>query len=316
MGGGTGLSVLLRGLKKHALDLTAVVTVADDGGSSGRLRSELNILPPGDIRNVLVALARTEPLLEEVLQYRFAHGEGLAGHTLGNLMLAALSDITGDFVQGIKELSRVLAVQGKVLPVSGKAVILKAVMEDGSQVVGESKIPLSGKRIQRLELYPPDVPPNREVLEAIAEADAVVVGPGSLYTSVLPNLLVRDVAEAIHRSRALKVYICNVMTQPGETDGFSASDHLRVIQQHVGRPLFDTVIIHQGDLPAEILEQYAEQNAQPVVADTEALEKMGYQIVADDLVVYQTYLRHNAEKLSKWIDSLVRQRMPGGSQKG
>ncbi|MEW9032291.1 MAG: gluconeogenesis factor YvcK family protein, partial [Planifilum fimeticola] len=212
IGGGTGLPVLLRGLKKAHVDITAVVTVADDGGSSGRLRDDMQMPPPGDVRNVLIALADTEPLLEQVLQHRFTNGDGLAGHALGNLMLAALKEITGDFTQAIEEMSRVLAVRGQVLPASSQDVVLLAEMTDGTIIRGESQIPKSGKKIRRVFLHPPQPAPHDDALDAIARADAIVIGPGSLYTSILPNLLVRGMAEAIRASSADKFYICNVMT--------------------------------------------------------------------------------------------------------
>jgi uncharacterized cofD-like protein len=204
IGGGTGLSVMLRGLKEKPLDITAIVTVADDGGSSGILRSELEMVPPGDIRNVLTALADVEPLLGKMLEYRFQKGQGLAGHSLGNLILAAMCDITGDFVTGVRELSRVFAVRGRVLPAANHAIVLKAEMADGSIVVGESKIPKVGKVIKRVFIEPADVSPLPEAIEALQQADAIVIGPGSLYTSILPNLLVPEIARTIVGSKALK----------------------------------------------------------------------------------------------------------------
>lgn len=306
IGGGTGLSVLLRGLKHRPWQLTAVVTVADDGGSSGRLRNDLNIPPPGDIRNVLVALSDTEPLLEQVLQYRFRRGEGLSGHSLGNLLLAALCDVTGDFVTAIKELSRVLAVRGKVLPSSDQAVVLKAVMTDGTEVVGESNIPLAGKRIRQLSLLPDDVAANREAVDEILAADCLIVGPGSLYTSLLPNLLVKGVAEAVIQSSACKIYVCNLMTQPGETDGFNAAEHVDVLVQHVGHRLFDYVIVNRAEFPAAVLQQYAAQGAQPVAAAEPALSAMGYQVIADELISYETYVRHDAQRLGDVIEHVLR----------
>ncbi|MGI6188003.1 MAG: gluconeogenesis factor YvcK family protein, partial [Brevibacillus sp.] len=208
IGGGTGLSVLLRGLKHEPVHITAIVTVADDGGSSGILREEMDMPPPGDIRNVLTALADTEPLMEKVMQYRFSTGTGLAGHNLGNLLLAAMNEITGDFVTAVKKLSGVLAVRGDVLPASTQSIRLLAEMEDGSIVVGESQIPLTGKRIKRVFLDPEDAVPLSEALLAIEEADAILIGPGSLYTSILPNLLVRGLFDAVKRSPSPKLYIC------------------------------------------------------------------------------------------------------------
>jgi len=309
IGGGTGLSVMLRGLKHKPLDITAIVTVADDGGSSGILRSELQIPPPGDIRNVLIALADVEPLLSKVLQHRFNSGTGLAGHSLGNLILAAMKDITGDFVTGVKELSRVLAVRGKVLPASDQQIVLKAEMDDGSVVVGESNIPRAGGKIRRVFIDPPDVSPLEEAVEAIRRADAVLVGPGSLFTSIMPNLLVPRIGEAIVASDAVKIFVCNVMTQPGETDGFTVSDHLRAVHDHVGHHLFDYVIVNDGEIPPHVLSRYAEQGAQAVRLDEDEVAKFGCRIIVDRLAVFRTYLRHDAEKLSYHICRLVEGRM-------
>ncbi len=305
IGGGTGLSVMLRGLKEKPLDITAIVTVADDGGSSGILRSELQMPPPGDIRNVLNALADVEPMLSRMLEYRFTAGNGLAGHSLGNLILAAMHDITGDFVSGIKALSRVLAVRGRVLPTANQAIVLKAEMQDGTIVEGESKIPLVGGRIKRVFLEPDNVEPLPEVLEAIRETDAILVGPGSLYTSILPNLIVPGVADALVESDAIKIFICNVMTQPGETDGYSVSDHLQAIHDHVGHHLFDYVIVNNGDIPPQVESKYAEQGASAVELDLDEVKRRGYQVIADRLVLFRTYLRHDAERLSHHIYQLV-----------
>jgi uncharacterized cofD-like protein len=308
-GGGTGLSVMLRGLKMMPLDITAIVTVADDGGSSGILREELQIPPPGDIRNVLTALADTEPLLADVLSYRFSNGTGLAGHSLGNLILAAITDIAGDFVTGVRELSRVLAVRGRVLPAAGQAIVLKAELQDGTVVAGESAIPHAGQKIRRVFIEPAGVEPLPEAVEAIAEADAILIGPGSLYTSIMPNLLVPKLAAAIRASQAVKIFVCNVMTQPGETDGYSVSDHLDAIHAHVGHHLFDYVIVNDGDIPPEVQERYAEQGARPVRLDLEETERRGCKVIADRLVKFRTYLRHDAVKLSRHIYRLVEESM-------
>jgi len=305
MGGGTGLSVVLRGLKEFDVDLTAIVTVADDGGSSGRLRSDLAIPPPGDIRNCLVALADTEPLLERLLQFRFPAGEGLAGHSFGNLFLAAMTHIMGDFESAIRETSRVLAVRGRILPAVREDVILRAVLEDGSVVEGESKIPLAGSRVERIELYPQELHPLPEAIEAILQADAIVVGPGSLYTSVLPNLLVRELADAMEKSRAKKIYVCNVMTQPGETDSFSASKHVEVITRHVGRQLFDYIIVNASTLPSEALEKYQEQQSYPVLADIESLNRLGLRVIARNFVHYATYAHHDSRLVAEQIVTLI-----------
>ncbi|TCZ75996.1 YvcK family protein [Paenibacillus albiflavus] len=296
---------MLRGLKNKPLDITAIVTVGDDGGSSGILRAELGMLPPGDIRNVLTSMADVEPLLALMLQYRFPEGTGLAGHSLGNLILAAMKDITGDFVTGIREMSRVFAVRGNVLPVSSQLITLKAEMEDGSIVEGESKIPQSGRRIDRLFIEPANVKPLPEAIQAIREADAILCGPGSLYTSILPNLLVKGIAEELVKSNAVKMFICNVMTQPGETDDYSVSDHLEAIHKHVGHQLFDYVIVNDGEIPPQVQSKYAEKGSKAVHLDLEEVTRRGYQVIADTLVLFRTYLRHDAEKLSDHIYQIV-----------
>ncbi|MCE5168274.1 YvcK family protein [Paenibacillus profundus] len=305
MGGGTGLSVMLRGLKEKPLDITAIVTVADDGGSSGILRSELQMPPPGDIRSVLTALADVEPSLSEMLKYRFQNGSGLAGHSLGNLILAAMTDITGDFVSGIRELSRVLAVRGRVLPAADQAVVLKAEMADGTIIEGESSIPKAGQRINRVFLEPEYVEALPEAVAALEQADAILMGPGSLYTSIIPTLLVPKLAQAVRESDAVKIFVCNVMTQPGETDDYAVSDHLMAVQQHVGTQMFDYVIVNDGEIPPQVQDRYAEQGAKAVHLDLEEVTNRGYKVIADSLVLFRTYLRHDADKLSHHIYQLV-----------
>lgn len=306
MGGGTGLSVMLRGLKEKPLDITAIVTVADDGGSSGILRNELQMPPPGDIRNVLTALADVEPLLSDMLSYRFSAGSGLAGHSLGNLILAAITDISGDFVTAVRELSRVFAVRGRVLPAAGQAVVLHAEMEDGSIITGESKIPEAQGKIKRIFLEPKEVEPLPEAVEAIRDADAILIGPGSLYTSIIPNLLVPKLAEAVlENTEAIKIFVCNVMTQPGETDDYSVSDHLQAVYDHVGHHLFDYVIVNDGEIPPQVQDFYAEKGAKPVQNDLDVVTGRGYKVIADTLVLFRRYLRHDADKLSHHIYQLV-----------
>lgn len=305
IGGGTGLSVLLRGLKEKPVDITAIVTVGDDGGSSGRLRSDMQIPPPGDVRNVILALADVEPLLDSLLQHRFVNGKELVGHNLGNLLIAAMSEITGDFVAGIKALSRVLAVRGTVLPSASQALVLSAELEDGSIVVGESQIPLAGKRINRVMIDPPDAAPLQESIDAILAADAIVIGPGSLYTSILPNLLVPGITEAIRTANAKKIFITNVMTQPGETDHFTASDHIDTIHQHVGNSLFQYIIVNNGEMPADVLERYQAKGQEIVTYDQKRIETYGYNVIADHFILYETYLRHNAEKVSDRIMEIL-----------
>lgn len=305
LGGGTGLSTILRGLKEFEVELTAVVTVADDGGSSGRLRNDFAMPPPGDIRNCLVALADTEPLLERLLQFRFPSGEGLEGHSFGNLFLAAMTHIMGDFESAIRETSRVLAVRGRVLPAVKEDVRLRAYLTNGTVVEGESNIPEAGGEVERLELVPKHLEPLPDVLKAIAGADAIVVGPGSLYTSVLPNLLVPGIVDAIRASEARKIYICNVMTQPGETDALSASSHVKAIYQHVGDSLFDYVLVNAAPLPEEALQQYQSQLSYPVRVDIEELNHLGLKVIARDFVHYATYARHDSRKIAEQIVSLM-----------
>jgi uncharacterized cofD-like protein len=300
---------MLRGLKELPLDLTAIVTVADDGGSSGVLRSEMHIPPPGDIRNVLLALADVEPMLSKVFEHRFQPGSSLAGHSLGNLILAAMKEITGDFVTGVKELSKVLAVRGRVLPASARPIVLIAQYEDGSEVVGESQIPKSGKPIKRVRIEPADAVPLEEAVQAVEEADAIILGPGSLYTSIIPNLMVPGIASAVVRSRAVKIFVCNVMTQPGETDHYSVGDHVRAILRHVPELSFDYILVNNGPISDEVLAKYAEKGAEPVRLDESELSGSGAELIADRLVLYRTYLRHDTERLSQHIMQIVQSRL-------
>lgn len=305
LGGGTGLSVLLRGLKKYTSNLTAIVTVADDGGSSGRLRQELGMIPPGDLRNCLVALAETEPLMEKLFQHRFGGGGMLAGHSFGNLFIAAMNEVLGDVELAIKESSKVLAVCGQVLPATTQPVRLVATMTDGSLVDGESRIPLSGKNIQHIAIEPADVKPVASALEAIAEADACVLGPGSLYTSVLPNLLVKEIADGLRHSPAVKIYICNVMTQPGETDRYTASRHIKAIIDHLGPGVIDYAIINVQTVAPHLKEAYAREGAIPVEADVQNVKALGVQPVMANIISETSLVRHNSVQLSRIIMDMV-----------
>ena len=304
IGGGTGLSTLLRGLKSLTSNITAIVTVADDGGSSGRLRVEMGVPPPGDVRNTLVALADTEPLMERLFQYRFKVGEGLKGHSFGNLFIAAMTEITGDFEQAVRESSKVLAVRGQVLPATVQPVTLVAEFVDGSRAAGESQVPRVGKPIRRVSLEPPDVQPLPDALRAIREADIIVLGPGSLYTSVLPNLLVPGIADAIRRSRAMRVYVCNVMTQPGETDGYCASDHVRALIDHAGPGILDYAILNIGRVAPALAEKYRREGAYPVKADLPAVRALGVVPVARSLMSQSDLARHDSEKLALAVRDL------------
>lgn len=310
IGGGTGLATMLRGLKAYSSNITAIVTVTDDGGSSGRIRHDLGILPPGDIRNTLVALADTEPLMENLFQYRFDWGDGLQGHSFGNLFLAAMADITGDFEESIRAFSKVLAVRGKVLPSTLDAVSLKAFYEDGSTVVGESCIPQKDKKIKEVSLEPPHVTALPEAIEAILQADVVILGPGSLYTSILPNLLIPGLAEALAQTNALRIYVCNVMTQPGETDQYSASLHVQGLLDHVGNSsILDYVVVNKARISESQTKKYAQEGAYPVKADVEVIKKLGFQVHTGDLLDKRDLVRHDSHKLATEIMTLANMHM-------
>ena len=307
IGGGTGLSVLLRGLKHYNIDITAVVTVADDGGSSGRLRDELHIPPPGDVRNVLAALSDVEPLIEDLFQHRFQTGNGLSGHSLGNLLLAAMTTIKGDFVHAIREMSKVLNVRGKVLPAANRSVVLHAEMEDGTIVSGESKIPYSGKRINRVFLTPEKLEPLQETVDEILQADLIIIGPGSLYTSILPNLLVPKIGEAVCESKAKKVYICNIMTQAGETLDYTASDHVKALYKHITTPFIDTVLVNEENIPDMIKDRYKKELAKPVTYDFETLSSLGVEVLHDKIVQHTDgVIRHDTQKVASILYSMLK----------
>jgi uncharacterized cofD-like protein len=306
IGGGTGLSTMLRGLKSRTSNLTAIVTVSDDGGSSGRLRHDLGIVPPGDLRSCLVALADTEPLMEKLFQYRFLEAGDLSGHSFGNLFLAAMTRVVGgDIELALQESSKVLAVRGQVLPSSATSVKLSAEMTDGTIVNGESKIPFARKFIKRVKIEPPDVRAVQSALAAIREADIVVLGPGSLYTSVIPTLLVREIAEALRHTRAVRMYVCNVMTQPGETDRYTASDHVRALFDHAGTGIIDYVLVNVDQIASCLLENYAKEGACPVEADIAELERLGVKVVQAPMVSETNWVRHDPESLSKVIYSTL-----------
>lgn len=306
IGGGTGLPVLLRGLKKYPLDITAVVTVADDGGSSGRLRDEMDIPPPGDIRNVLAALSDVEPLVEEMFQHRFKTANELSGHSLGNLILAAMTSITGNFMHAIQEMSKVLNVHGKVLPAASESVVLHAEMEDGSIVSGESKIPYSGKKIKRVFLTPEVAKPLPETIHAIRQADLIIIGPGSLYTSILPNLLVPKLGQEICRAKAKKVYICNLMTQAGETLDFTASDHVKALYSHMRCTFIDTILVNSENIPEDILNRYSEEFAKPVHFDFNQLYELGLEVVQGEIMsLEEGVIRHDTKEVASILYSIL-----------
>jgi len=311
IGGGTGLSTLLRGLRRHVTapgtesgadpasrylisDLAAVVSVTDDGGSSGRLRQHFNMLPPGDLRNCMVALSEEEDLLSRLFNHRFRAGESLQGHNFGNLFVAALTEITGDFAHAIQLASKVLATRGRIYPVTNANTTLIARMNDGSLVYGETNINASNKSIAELMLDPPDPVPLPETIEAIERADLITVGPGSLYTSLITNLLVKDMSAALARTRAVRVFICNLMTEANESLGLTASEHILRIYEHTRAPIFDFALLNIAPFSADTLERYKAEGAEPIVADIQRVEALGVRCIAGDFSSEDGVVRHSA----------------------
>ena len=342
IGGGTGLSTLLQGLKKYTdpradgagglsakdssgdparrvSDLTAVVTVSDDGGSSGRLRREFQVLPPGEIRNCMVALCEDEALLSRLFRFRFSSGRGLKGHSFGNLFLTALTSVTGDFQEAVKLSGEVLAIRGRIFPSTMSDVRLEAEMEDGRLIQGETKISRTRGRIARIRLAPSPCQPLPQTLAAIRQADVITVGPGSLFTSVVPNFLVAKVASAIARSRAVRIYIANLMTQPGETSGFTASDHLRTIAEHCGHRFFDVVLLNGAPIPLRLQRRYIAERSRPVEIDLPQLMDIGLRVVTVNLVPADRpgdppskWVRHDPARLAKAVMGIASRHL--GSQ--
>ncbi len=301
IGGGTGLSTLLRGLKKSEAELSAIVAVTDDGGSSGRLREELNVLPPGDIRNCMIALSEDERLMSRLFRFRFNSEGGLRNHSFGNLFLTAMAGVTGDFAEGVRLTSEVLAIKGDIFPVTNSNVHLRAELDDGSWVDGETRITASRLRIRRVQLHPPDAQPLPDALKAIRAADVITIGPGSLYTSLIPNMLVRPVAEAIQASDATKIYIQNIMTQPGETDRYTAADHVQALAEHCGGILFPDVLLNGVAPSSEILKRYEAENAAPVEIDSSRLHALGLRTVERDLLAEDAVIRHDPDRLAQAV---------------
>jgi uncharacterized cofD-like protein len=321
LGGGTGLSTVLRGLKEHIAtrgqrkprqpigDLTAVVTVTDDGGSSGRLRREYRILPPGDIRNCMVALSKDEHLLGKLFQYRFPAGRGLGGHSFGNLFLTALTNSTGDFAKAVQLSAQVLAIRGRIFPSTAQNVTLEADLEDGTVVVGETHISHSRKRIARVRLVPRRVRPLPEVLAALREADLILIGPGSLYTSILPNLLVEEMVEVIAQAKATRVYIANAMTQPGETQHYSVADHVRAIYSHTRPGLFDFVVVNRSRISPRLLRRYRAEGSEPVDPSLDELKSMGLSYVTGNFLQQNSVVRHDHKRLARvLLEEFIRRR--------
>ncbi|MFP5250018.1 MAG: uridine diphosphate-N-acetylglucosamine-binding protein YvcK [Acidobacteriota bacterium] len=316
LGGGTGLSTLLRGLRRHVVtpesdaapiaDLAAVVTVTDDGGSSGRLRRGFNMLPPGDLRNCMVALSEEEDLLVKLFSHRFKGGGDLKGHTLGNLFVAALTEITGDFALAIQMASKILATRGSIYPATTANTTLVAHMEDGSVVRGETKITASKQRIVELTLDPPNPVPLPETLRAIAQADLITVGPGSLYTSLITNLLVDGIAEALAKAKGLRVFVCNLMTEANESLGLTASEHIERIYDHTRAPIFDYAIVNTTQFSPQVLQRNAAEGAAPIVPDVERIEALGVRCIAGDFASEENVVRHAAARLTSVLLALER----------
>ncbi len=307
IGGGTGLSVLLKGLKRYTANLTAIVAVSDDGGSSGRLRAELGVLPPGDIRNCLVALADTEALMDKLFQHRFTNGKGLDGHNLGNLLLVAMTEITGDFLSAIRVISKVLKVRGRVIPATLEQVILGATMEDGATVYGETSIRSYGNsKIKDIFFVPERCEPAPETFEALESADAIVIGPGSLYTSIIPNMLVEGIPQAIAASNARRIYISNIMTESGETDDLDVLEHIKIICSYLGEGNIDDVLFNETGIDETRLNKYQAQRARPVRLKQKAdIENLGLRIIEEDLVSEKEAAWHDSEKLARAIINIL-----------
>ena len=306
VGGGTGLSILLSGLKNYSSNISAVVTVADNGGSSGRLRQQFDVLPPGDIRNCLVALADAPTLMRDLFQFRFDGNSEFAGHSFGNLFLTVMTRLTGDFEKAIKETSKVLALRGRVIPSTLEDVTLVARFNDGSIVVGEEQIPRARKLINQVNLSPEHPAATQDALNAIKEAQIIILGPGSLYTSIIPNLLIKEITDAIANSEALKVYVCNVMTQPGETDGYAVSDHVNALVKHSHARILDYCLVNNGEVPKDVLVRYSKDKSLLVINDRKKTEGLGYRVVEEDFsMIVDGVIRHDSEKLAKIILSFI-----------
>lgn len=306
LGGGTGMPVLLEGLKEYPIGLSTIVTVADDGGSTGRIRAELEIPAPGDIRNVIATLAQVDPELKKLFQHRFSGTNDLSGHSLGNLVLAAMNSLTGDFHTAVKKVSALFRVEGNIYPIVNGSVILNAVLDDGTIVSGESNIPVKNKKIDRVFLTPEEMEPIPDVVQAIMDADVIVISPGSLYTSILANLIVSGVQQALQQTSAKVVFVCNIMTQEGETNHYSAIDHVQAIFRHIGDDIIDTIIVHNKPLPVDMIKRYKTEDSIPVLYERERLEEFGLEVIEADILDYShPMVRHDTKVLSDILYNLA-----------
>lgn len=312
IGGGTGLSYVLKGLKKYPLNITAIVTVGDDGGSSGIIRESVHVVPPGDIRKVMISMSETEPLMNTLLTYRFDETSIFADHTVGNILLTALFKISGDYVKAIQQLSKVLNVKGTILPVAQKPLTLCALMDDETVVTGESSITSTGKKIEKLFLREDDINVTPEVLEAINEAEMIVFGPGSLYTSIIPNILVPKVKEALQKSKAKKVYVCNVMTEPGETDTFTVSQHVLVLEKYLGKNVIDVIIANDDfDINKEVLDTYHKLTSELVNIDYAEIIKLNKELITSNFIYIneKKHIRHKSNRIAAYILMMLLENM-------
>lgn len=310
LGGGTGMPILLRGLKDYPIDLSTIVTVADDGGSTGEIRKQIEVPAPGDIRNVIAALSNVDEELYELFQYRIKGTNGLSGHALGNILLVATNNITGDFNEAVEKIAKLFNVKANIYPIVNESITLHAEMEDGTIVSGESNIPIKGNKIKRVFLTPDKITPNKQAIDAILEADLVVISPGSLYTSILPNLIMPDVVDAVKRTKASVVYVCNLMTQHGETDHYKASDHVKAIYRHIGENTIQKVIVNEKSIKSKYLQTYEREKSHPVQIDKDSLKDMGITVIEADVVDYSNkMIRHNNEKIASILYKLATDQM-------
>lgn len=309
LGGGTGMPVLLRGLKHYPLDLSVIVTVADDGGSTGAIRQQIKVPAPGDIRNVIASLSNVDEEMNNLFQHRFQAQHELAGHSLGNLVLVAMNQVTGNFYEAVKQVAELFQIEADILPVVNEEVTLHALMDDGSIVSGESNIPIKNKKINRVYLTPNDIKPMPNVVKAIMEADVIIISPGSLYTSILPNIIMKDVIRALNQTEGKVIYVCNMMTQHGETDHYDATDHVKAIHDHIGCHTIDTIIVHNEEIIQEVQDKYKIEKSYPVTYDKQALENLGLHVIEENMIDYKgTYIRHNTEKLAKLLYDYIQEK--------
>lgn len=305
IGGGTGLSTILHGIKEYTSNISAIVTVADDGGSSGRLRQQFDIVAPGDIRNCLVALANEETMMHELFQYRFKQETEFSGHSFGNLFITAMTQVTGDFERAIKESSKILSIRGRVLPSTVDKVTLVAEHKDGRITEGEAQIPKAGSPVKKIFIRPKEAVGASDAIHAIQDAELIILGPGSLYTSIIPNLLLKEIRDAVVAATVSKIYVCNIMTQPGETEDFKASDHVKELVAHTHPQILDACIVNVGKIPAFMREKYALDHSIPVVADSQVIKDFGYGVIEEDLVSATDHVRHDPNKLARIVANLL-----------